>query len=129
MLFHRFVNTANGKEYLVPLCAYATMKTALLYLYTSGQCKRNVELTYTGRVYKDIARECAERKQARGCAPMRKAVRAMGKWIERAVALIGALLIIWGVVSFIEVNSKNLDKHPVYWEYNMFTVLTEILGE
>ena len=53
----------------------------------------------------------------------------MGKWIERIVAFISALFILWGVVSFIEVNCKNLDEHPTYWEYNMFVLLSEMRGE
>lgn len=53
----------------------------------------------------------------------------MGKWIERAVAFIGALFILWGVVSFVEINTKNLTESPTYWEGNMFVVIMEIWGE
>lgn len=60
---------------------------------------------------------------------MMKGVLTMGKWIERAVAFIGALFILWGVVSFIEINSKNLSESPNYWEGNMFVVIMEIWGE
>ena len=94
MLFHRFINTANNKEYLVPLCACATMKTALLHLYTSGQCKRNVSLTYTGRVYKDIAHERAER------VPMRKGVLTMSKKDKRELLFFILDVIVGGVGLF-----------------------------
>lgn len=53
----------------------------------------------------------------------------MRKWIEHAVAFISVLLIIWGVVSFVEINTKNLTKNPTYWQGNMFIVITEIWGE
>ena len=53
----------------------------------------------------------------------------MRKWIERAIGIISALFILWGVVSFIEVNCKNLTENPTYWEGNMFVVLMEIWGE
>jgi hypothetical protein len=53
----------------------------------------------------------------------------MRKWIERIIAFISALFILWGVVSFIEVNCKNLTENPTYWEGNMFIYLMEIWGE
>lgn len=53
----------------------------------------------------------------------------MRKWIERIVCAICTLFLLWGVVSFIEVNCKNLNENPTYWEYNMFVYLMEIRGE
>ena len=42
------------------------------------------------------------------------------KAIERAVAVLCALFLLWGTVSFIEVNIKNKHENPQYWEHNMF---------
>ena len=53
----------------------------------------------------------------------------MRKWLGRIVCAICALFLLWGVVSFIEVNCKNMGENPTYWKYNMFVVLFDIKGD
>lgn len=53
----------------------------------------------------------------------------MRKWLGRIVCAICTLFLLWGVVSFVEVNCKNLDESPTYWEGNIFVCLMEIWGE
>lgn len=52
----------------------------------------------------------------------------MGDWISRIIGVLGVLFILWGIVSFAEVSSKNLSESPTYWEYNMFVVLFDTKG-
>lgn len=53
----------------------------------------------------------------------------MRKWLGRIVCAICTLFLLWGVVSFIEINCKNMGKNPTYWEYNMFVVLFDTKGD
>lgn len=53
----------------------------------------------------------------------------MRKWLGRIVCAICTLLLLWCVVSFIEINCKNMGENPTYWEGNMFVCLMEIWGE
>lgn len=55
-------------------------------------------------------------------------VNAVGEWISRIIGVLGVLFILWGIVSFAEVSSKNLSESPTYWEYNMFVVLFDTKG-
>lgn len=52
----------------------------------------------------------------------------MEKSIKKAgdvFAVFCALLILWLLVSFVEVNAKNLTENPTYSSYNFFVILTE----
>ena len=53
----------------------------------------------------------------------------MRKWLGRIVCTVCALFLLWGVVSFIEINCKNMSENPTYWEYNMFVVLFDTKGD
>lgn len=37
-----------------------------------------------------------------------------------------ALLILWLLVSFVEVNAKNLTENPTYSDYNFFAIICEL---
>ena len=50
----------------------------------------------------------------------------MRKIIERTVCLISCLLILWAVVSWAEVVSKNLKPSPTYAKWNMWVLVTEV---
>ncbi len=52
----------------------------------------------------------------------------MKKKMEKAgnvLCVFCALLMVWMLISFIEVNAKNLSENPVYNDYNFFVLLTE----
>ena len=53
----------------------------------------------------------------------------MRKWLGRIVCAVCALFLLWCVVSFIEVNCKNMSENPTYWKYNMFVVLFDTKGD
>lgn len=53
----------------------------------------------------------------------------MRKWLERIVCAICTLFLLWGLISFIEINCKNMSENPTYWEGNIFVCLMEIWGE
>ena len=52
----------------------------------------------------------------------------MRDWLSRILCVLCVLFVLWGIVSFAEVSSKNLSENPTYWEYNMFVVLFDTKG-
>lgn len=45
------------------------------------------------------------------------------KTLLNIISIIFALIFVWGIVSFIEVNSKNLYDNPQYSSWNMFELM------
>lgn len=57
------------------------------------------------------------------------AEKEMEKSIKKAgdvFAVFCALLILWLLVSFAEVNAKNLTENPTYSDYNFFAIICEL---
>ena len=48
------------------------------------------------------------------------------KKIDIALAIVGALLLAWVGISWLEIICHNLDPNPTYAEWNFFTLLVEI---
>ena len=49
------------------------------------------------------------------------------KVIENAMVILCVALAIWFIISFIEVNMKNLTENPVYSSWNFFEIFLKIL--
>lgn len=52
-------------------------------------------------------------------------MRRIGKVISKVICGLCAAFLLWGVLSWGEVVSKNLNPNPQYCEWNMFVLLTE----
>lgn len=52
---------------------------------------------------------------------MEKAKRKAGN----IVTVFSVLILIWMLLSFMEVNAKNLTENPAYNDYNFFVLITE----
>ena len=46
--------------------------------------------------------------------------------LENILTLVAILFVLWGIVSFIEVNCHNREADYEYNKYNMFTIVTSI---
>lgn len=49
----------------------------------------------------------------------------VGKFIEKFVAVLSALFILWLFLSWAEVVAKNMKPNPTYSEYNAFVLFVE----
>lgn len=52
----------------------------------------------------------------------------MRKLLSNLPIIITVIFIMWAVISLLEVLSKNTSFNPVYWEYNLFTLLAYARG-
>lgn len=50
------------------------------------------------------------------------------KFIINMLALLGAIVMIWAILSYIEIVIKNVGPNPDYLPFNLFTLLVERLG-
>ena len=49
------------------------------------------------------------------------------KIVENVMFVIGTALALWFIISFVEVDMKNLTENPVYNSWNFFEVFLKIL--
>lgn len=48
--------------------------------------------------------------------------------MKKLFGFIAAIMIVWFIVSIIDVNAHNLTNQN-YWEYNMFTMFMEVIDK
>ena len=49
------------------------------------------------------------------------------KIVENVMVILGVAFAIWFIISFVEVDMKNLTENPVYSSWNFFEVFLKIL--
>ena len=52
----------------------------------------------------------------------------MSKWLSRIVVTVELILLLWGVLSYVEIVSKNMHPNPRYSEYNMLVWAMDNIG-
>lgn len=52
-------------------------------------------------------------------------IKMIGKIIYGALIVIIVICILWAIISYIEVFTKNVTENPVYNEWNLFQILAK----
>ena len=55
--------------------------------------------------------------------------RKIERLVQRTLGVIGAALIIWFCISWLEVITHNMDDHHDYWNGNIFVQMTQSIAE
>lgn len=55
--------------------------------------------------------------------------RKIERLVQRTLYIIGATLIIWFCISWLEVITHNMDDYHDYWDGNIFVLMTQSIAE